>query len=91
MSDVRDVGQSSAAIPGLQQQRGSPPIWEERELMAEYWRRSSYCVGANSSCVEVAITRPAARVRDTKQSNGPVLSFGRDAWREFVWRAISLI
>jgi hypothetical protein len=56
----------------------------------EQWRRSSYCSGANSSCVEVALTRPAARVRDTKQPAGPTLCFDTGAWRVFVRHATSL-
>lgn len=58
------------------------------------WRKSSYS-GDGNSCVELAVTRPAARgtagpvvgVRDTTANGrGPVLEFGADAWREFLSR-----
>jgi hypothetical protein len=58
------------------------------------WRKSSYS-GDGNSCVELAVTRPAARgaagpvvgVRDTKANGrGPVLEFGADAWRAFLDR-----
>lgn len=50
------------------------------------WRRSSWCSGPHSTCVEVAVARLATRVRDAKQEDGPVLSFDADAWLVFVGR-----
>lgn len=50
----------------------------------EGWRRSSYCSGANSTCVEVALAGAAARVRDAKRPDGSTLSFDTDAWRVFL-------
>jgi hypothetical protein len=58
------------------------------------WRKSSYS-GDGNSCVEVAVTRPAARdgagpvvgVRDTKRNGrGPVLEFSAGAWQGFLSR-----
>jgi len=56
------------------------------------WRKSSHS-GDGNSCVELAVSRPAARtgsvvgVRDTKANGrGPVLEFSANAWREFLTR-----
>ncbi len=47
------------------------------------WRKASYSnQGAN--CVEVARTDDGHAVRDSKNPEGPVLRFSRDAWREFI-------
>jgi hypothetical protein len=48
------------------------------------WRKSSYSnTGAN--CVEVARTRSGkVAVRDSKNPDGPVLSFSLDEWKAFV-------
>ncbi|MBY8882663.1 DUF397 domain-containing protein [Actinacidiphila acidipaludis] len=38
-----------------------------------------------AGCVEVAVTPTVIGVRDTKDNgNGPILSFGRQAWTSFV-------
>ncbi|MFC5905637.1 DUF397 domain-containing protein [Streptacidiphilus monticola] len=48
------------------------------------WRKSSYS-GANGNCVEVAVPGPEAiAVRDSKDPQGPALSFSADAWAAFV-------
>jgi uncharacterized protein DUF397 len=82
MSGVRDVGQSSQTPAGLQQReaRRSRP---ERGASEMGWRRSSYCSGANSTCVEVAVGA-VTLVRDAKRPDGPVLCFGSAAWRVFL-------
>ena len=58
------------------------------------WRKSSYS-GDGNSCVELAVSRPAARhgagpvvgVRDTKaDGRGPILEFTASAWQEFLGR-----
>jgi hypothetical protein len=46
------------------------------------WRKSTRS-GANG-CVEAAITPRLVAVRDSKDPDGPVLQFSRDAWRGFV-------
>ncbi len=49
------------------------------------WRRSSYCGGANSMCVEVAVgPDDGVRVRDSKDPSGPVLVFSIEEWQTFV-------
>ena len=46
------------------------------------WRRSQACNSA--SCVEVSLDGHGVQVRDSKDSDGPVLSFTRDEWDSFV-------
>lgn len=46
------------------------------------WRRSSLC--ANAGCVEVSSGTGAIRVRDSKRSDSPILTFDTDEWRVFV-------
>ena len=48
------------------------------------WRRSSYCVGAATTCVEVATDATNVLVRDSKEPEGPVLRFSHDEWLMFV-------
>lgn len=47
------------------------------------WKRSSFC--ANGACVEVQMLEAGAGVlvRDSKQDQGPVLSFDAEEWRAF--------
>lgn len=46
------------------------------------WRRSRRC--DTGSCVEVAPTPDGMAMRDNKQSDGPILRFGRNAWADFL-------
>ncbi|MFJ2953319.1 DUF397 domain-containing protein [Streptomyces sp. NBC_00669] len=50
------------------------------------WRKSSYSDGPNpDSCVEVADGAPGiVPVRDSKDPQGPVLTFTADAWTSFL-------
>jgi hypothetical protein len=45
------------------------------------WRKSSYSQTVASDCVEVALSMSEVAVRDSKNSSGPTLSFGVEAWR----------
>ncbi|MER5970984.1 DUF397 domain-containing protein [Streptomyces sp. NPDC002055] len=48
------------------------------------WRKSSYS-GGMGDCVEIAGTATGtAYVRDSKDREGPVLTFSGDAWRAFI-------
>ncbi len=48
------------------------------------WRKSSYS-GGEGNCVELATLPDGGHaVRDSKNKDGPVLQFSRDAWRTFV-------
>jgi hypothetical protein len=46
------------------------------------WQRSSRC--SNGSCVEAARTTDAFLVRDSKETGGPILRFGRSEWTAFI-------
>ncbi|MGI5212202.1 DUF397 domain-containing protein [Plantactinospora sp. CA-290183] len=49
------------------------------------WRTSSRSNSNGGNCVEVADNlRDVVAVRDSKDPQGPVLSFGPVAWRAFV-------
>jgi hypothetical protein len=46
------------------------------------WRKSSLC--GSSSCIEVAQLRGGVAIRDSKESEGPVLRYTSDEWKAFV-------
>ncbi|MEO3922871.1 DUF397 domain-containing protein [Micromonosporaceae bacterium B7E4] len=49
------------------------------------WRKSSRSNGQGGNCVEVADNLPGrVLVRDSKDRQGPALTFGPIAWRTFV-------
>ncbi|HEU5025429.1 MAG TPA: DUF397 domain-containing protein [Spirillospora sp.] len=47
------------------------------------WQKSSYSSGTGGQCVEVAAFSPSVAVRDSKDPDGPVLSFDSAAWASF--------
>ncbi|MFG1918281.1 DUF397 domain-containing protein [Micromonospora sp. NPDC048898] len=47
------------------------------------WRTSTRS-GGNGACVEARYTDHTAQVRDSKDRQGPVLSFTSSAWSSFV-------
>lgn len=49
---------------------------------APAFRKSSY--SHPGDCVEVARNLPAVRVRDSKNPDGPSLTFSRNAWAAFL-------
>ncbi|HEX9999715.1 MAG TPA: DUF397 domain-containing protein [Actinoplanes sp.] len=46
------------------------------------WRTSSK--SASGNCVEVAAQAGQVYVRDSKDPDGPMLAFDREAWRAFI-------
>ncbi|MEV0845230.1 DUF397 domain-containing protein [Streptomyces sp. NPDC049954] len=44
------------------------------------WRASSYCGSQGGDCVEVSTEARVVRVRDSKNTNRPPLSFDNGAW-----------
>lgn len=47
------------------------------------WRKASYSQG-NGNCVETAVLPEGGRaVRDSKDPNGPILTFTAPEWRAF--------
>lgn len=47
------------------------------------WQKSSYST-QQGNCVEVAPLRDGAAVRDSKDPQGPILSFPEGTWRAFL-------
>lgn len=48
------------------------------------WRKSSYSGSNGGNCVEVAaLPGSSLAVRDSKNPDGPVLTFSRAEWRTF--------
>jgi hypothetical protein len=59
------------------------------DLSRAKWRKSSYSNGSGGSCVEIAVLTDAAdqrgiAVRDSKDPQGPALSFSAGHWRGFM-------
>jgi Domain of unknown function (DUF397) len=47
------------------------------------WRKSSHSGANGGQCIEVGATPGAVLVRDSKETDGAVLAFGRKAWETF--------
>jgi hypothetical protein len=47
------------------------------------WRKSSYS-GDSANCIEVAEIPSGRAVRDSKNPDGPILSYTVEAWRAFI-------
>lgn len=53
-------------------------------MITEEWRKSSRSNGQGGNCVEVAVRRDMIAVRDSKDPEGPTLTFAPAAWQAFV-------
>ncbi|MEU8568640.1 DUF397 domain-containing protein [Streptomyces pathocidini] len=58
--------------------------------VAYAWRKSSYSGSEGGNCVEVAAHPTAIHVRDSKDPNGPVLTFTPEGWSSFTTWAPNL-
>jgi len=47
------------------------------------WRKSSYSGNSGGNCVEVGSAARLIAVRDSKDPEGPRLTFGHEAWEAF--------
>ncbi|TMR42115.1 DUF397 domain-containing protein [Actinomadura geliboluensis] len=47
------------------------------------WRKSSYSDHQGGNCIEVACLAPVISVRDSKDPDGPKLTFSVAAWSAF--------
>jgi hypothetical protein len=57
------------------------------ERIESRWRKSSYSGNGGANCVEVASGRSGVvAVRDSKNPDGPVLSFSPNEWERFISR-----
>jgi Domain of unknown function (DUF397) len=55
------------------------------DLSHAIWKKSSYSGGNGGNCVEVARNLPGiVAVRDSKNSDGPALTFAPEVWRAFL-------
>ena len=60
----------------------------ESVTVSPNWRTSTRSGSTGGNCVEVADSLPGrVLVRDSKDRDGGMLSFGPDAWRAFVQSA----
>ncbi|WP_327680835.1 DUF397 domain-containing protein [Kitasatospora sp. NBC_00458] len=48
------------------------------------WIKSTYSNDQGGNCIEVAASPATVRVRDSKDADGPQLSFSPSAWADFV-------
>ena len=51
--------------------------------MSATWRKSSHSGSGGGDCTEVAGTPDAVLIRDSKDPDGPKLTFTRAEWRTF--------
>ncbi|MFE0135020.1 DUF397 domain-containing protein [Streptomyces sp. NPDC059037] len=48
------------------------------------WRKSSYSTADGPDCVEIAPTPHTIHVRDSKNTQGPQLTFAHTTWADFL-------
>lgn len=53
------------------------------DMTGATWRKSSYSGGNGGTCVEVGRSTGAVAVRDSKDPDGPKLTFPASEWRTF--------
>ncbi len=55
---------------------------QSHPLNQAVWRKSGW--SGDGNCVEVATAETVVGVRDSKESEGPVLTFSPTAWSDFL-------
>jgi Domain of unknown function (DUF397) len=55
------------------------------EAMADAWRKSKHSAGGD--CVEWRFTGGAVQIRNSRDTEGPVLTFTHSEWRAFLGAA----
>jgi hypothetical protein len=50
------------------------------------WRKASYSTGNGGACIEVGTAPRAVAVRDSKDPEGPKLTFAPGSWQAFTSR-----
>ena len=53
-------------------------------MISQEWKKSSRSGGNGGSCVEVRRHDGTIQVRDTKDREGPILTFTRREWEAFI-------
>jgi Domain of unknown function (DUF397) len=53
------------------------------DVTGALWRKSSYSGDNGGNCVEVGTTGLAVAVRDSKDPEGPRLTFAAETWQAF--------
>jgi Domain of unknown function (DUF397) len=57
-----------------------------QDLSRAVWRKSAYS-GQDGNCVEIATNLPSdVAVRDSKNPDGPVITFTHSVWATFIQR-----
>lgn len=55
------------------------------DLPRAAWRKSTYSTGNGNNCVEAARALPGViALRDSKNPDGPMLTFSRVEWQAFI-------
>ncbi|WP_329367707.1 DUF397 domain-containing protein [Streptomyces sp. NBC_00669] len=79
MTTARDLG------PSVEWRKSSYSNGSGGECVEIGWRKSSYSNGSGGDCVEVGDGDSAVLpVRDSKDPEGPVLTFTPTAWTSFI-------
>jgi hypothetical protein len=55
----------------------------EVDWTEQHWRKSQRS-NTTEGCVEYAVARETVAIRDSKDPDGPILTFSHDSWRAFV-------
>ncbi|WP_322778270.1 DUF397 domain-containing protein [Frankia sp. Cas4] len=68
----------------MSENRTRKPILDDFDPTTVTWKTSSFSNGAGGMCVEAGAYDGGVVVRDSKNPNGPTLSFSRAEWAAFV-------